>query len=50
MIQTTEDETTAVDDDAPMSLAEFQDSIRRVLGVELPLAEVTRLSRYGFEA
>ena len=50
MIQTTEDETTAVDDDAPMSLAEFQGSIRRVLGAELPLAEVTRLSRYGFEA
>ena len=47
---TTEDETTAVDDDAPMSLAEFQGSIRRVLGAELPLAEVTRLSRYGFEA
>jgi 2-polyprenyl-6-methoxyphenol hydroxylase-like FAD-dependent oxidoreductase len=50
MIQTTEDETTAVDDDAPLSLAEFQGSIRRVLGAELPLGEVTRLSRYGFEA
>jgi 2-polyprenyl-6-methoxyphenol hydroxylase-like FAD-dependent oxidoreductase len=50
MIQTTEDEATAIDDDAPMSLAEFQGSIRRVLGAELPLAEVTRLSRYGFEA
>lgn len=50
MIQTTEDEATAVDDDAPMSLAEFQGSIRRVLGAELPLAEVTRLSRYGFQA
>ena len=50
MIQTTEDEATAVDDDVPMSLAEFQGSIRRVLGAELPLAEVTRLSRYGFHA
>jgi 2-polyprenyl-6-methoxyphenol hydroxylase-like FAD-dependent oxidoreductase len=50
MIQTTENETNAVDDDAPMSLAEFQGSIRRVLGAEIPLAEVTRLSRYGFEA
>jgi 2-polyprenyl-6-methoxyphenol hydroxylase-like FAD-dependent oxidoreductase len=50
MIQTTEDETTAVDDDAPMGLAEFLGSIRRVLGTELPLAEVTRLSRYGFQA
>jgi 2-polyprenyl-6-methoxyphenol hydroxylase-like FAD-dependent oxidoreductase len=50
MIQTIEDETTAVDDDAPMSLAEFQGSIRRVLAAELPLVEVTRLSRYGFQA
>ena len=33
-----------------MTLTEFQDSIRRVLGAELPLAEVTRLSRYGFQA
>jgi hypothetical protein len=50
MIQTTEDENTAVDDDAPMSLTEFTGSIGRVLGVDLPLGEVTRLSRYGFEA
>jgi 2-polyprenyl-6-methoxyphenol hydroxylase-like FAD-dependent oxidoreductase len=50
MIQTTEDENTAVDDDAPMSLAEFADSIRRVLGADLPLGEMTRLSRYGFQA
>ena len=50
MIQTTEDEATAVDDDAPMTLAELQDSIRRVLGAALPLGEVTRLSRYGFQA
>jgi FAD binding domain-containing protein/aromatic ring hydroxylase-like protein len=33
-----------------MTLAEFQDSIRRVLGADLPLGEVTRLSRYGFQA
>ena len=51
MIQTTEDEPADVDDDdAPMTLAEFQDSIRRVLGAELPIAEATRLSRYGFQA
>jgi 2-polyprenyl-6-methoxyphenol hydroxylase-like FAD-dependent oxidoreductase len=50
MIQTTEDEATEPDDDAPMTLTEFQDSIRRVLGAELPLKEVTRLSRYGFAA
>lgn len=51
MIQTTEDESADVDDaDAPMTLAEFRDSIRRVLGVQLPIAEATRLSRYGFQA
>jgi 2-polyprenyl-6-methoxyphenol hydroxylase-like FAD-dependent oxidoreductase len=50
MIQTTEDETTAVDDDAPMTLIELQDSIRRVLGTDLPLGAVMRLSRYGFQA
>jgi 2-polyprenyl-6-methoxyphenol hydroxylase-like FAD-dependent oxidoreductase len=50
MIQTTEDEDTAVDDDVPMTLAELHDSIRRVLGADLPLGDVTRLSRYGFQA
>ena len=33
-----------------MTLTEFQDSIRRVLGAALPLGDVTRLSRYGFQA
>ena len=50
LVQTTEDEPARVDDDAPMTLTEFQDSIRRVLGADLPLGEVTRLSRYGFAA
>jgi 2-polyprenyl-6-methoxyphenol hydroxylase-like FAD-dependent oxidoreductase len=50
LIQTTEDEAAEIDDDAPMTLAEFQASIRRVLGADLPLGEVTRLSRYGFQA
>jgi 2-polyprenyl-6-methoxyphenol hydroxylase-like FAD-dependent oxidoreductase len=50
MIQTTEDEPAEPDDDTPMTLTEFQGSIRRVLGGELPLKEVTRLSRYGFAA
>jgi len=49
-IQTTEYDQTRVDDDAPMTLSEFQDSIRRVLGGDIPLGDVTRLSRYGFEA
>jgi len=50
LIQTTEDEPDEVSDDVPMTLNEFQDSIRRVLGADLPLGEVTRLSRYGFQA
>ncbi len=50
LIQTSEDEACDVDDDAPLTLVEFKDSIRRVLGAELPLGEVTRLSRYGFQA
>ena len=50
LVQTTEDEVADVDDSAPLSLAEFEDSIRRVLGADLPLGEVTRLSRYGFQA
>ncbi len=50
LIQTTVDEPAGVSDDTPMTLEEFQDSIRRVLGGDLPLGEVTRLSRYGFQA
>jgi hypothetical protein len=50
LVQTTEDEPAGADDDVPMTLTEFQESIRRVLGAELPVAEVFRLSRYGFQA
>jgi 2-polyprenyl-6-methoxyphenol hydroxylase-like FAD-dependent oxidoreductase len=51
MIQTTEAEPADVDDDdSPMTVAEFQDSIRRVLGAPLPITAATRLSRYGFQA
>jgi 2-polyprenyl-6-methoxyphenol hydroxylase-like FAD-dependent oxidoreductase len=50
LVQTTEDELSELSDDVPMTLTEFQDSIRRVLGADLPLGEVTRLSRYGFQA
>jgi 2-polyprenyl-6-methoxyphenol hydroxylase-like FAD-dependent oxidoreductase len=50
LIQTTEDEADDISDDAPMTLTEFRDSIRRVLGADLPLGDVTRLSRYGFQA
>ncbi len=50
MIQTTENEPTEVDDDAPMTVTELRDSIRRVLGGDLPLGEPIRLSRYQFQA
>lgn len=46
----TEDETTEYDDDTPMSMAEFQDSLRRVLGADLPVGEAIRLSRFTFKA
>ncbi|MFI0719120.1 FAD-dependent monooxygenase [Streptomyces sp. NPDC021224] len=49
MVSTTEDEDTGYDDNTPMSLTELQDSIRRVLGVSLPLGEPLRLSRYQFQ-
>jgi 2-polyprenyl-6-methoxyphenol hydroxylase-like FAD-dependent oxidoreductase len=50
LIQTTEDELDPAGDDVPMTLTELRDSIRRVLGADLPLGEATRLSRYGFQA
>jgi 2-polyprenyl-6-methoxyphenol hydroxylase-like FAD-dependent oxidoreductase len=50
LVQTTEDESAEADNDAPMTLKELQDSIRRVLGADLPLEEATRLSRYQFAA
>jgi len=50
LIQTTELQAAEVDDDAPMTLAELDGSIRRVLGAALPLGEPSRLSRYQFQA
>ncbi|MFG1819973.1 FAD-dependent monooxygenase [Kribbella sp. NPDC049174] len=50
MVYTSEDETTEYDDDTPMTLAELEGSIRRVLGVDLPLGEPRRLSRFTFHA
>jgi len=50
LIQTTEAGPAGAGDDAPLTLAEFRDSIRRVLGADFPLGEVIRLSRYGFVA
>lgn len=50
LLNTIEDESTEYDDDAPMTLSELQDSIRRVLGVDLPLGAPIRLSRFTFHA
>ncbi|MFE3228843.1 FAD-dependent monooxygenase [Nocardia sp. NPDC059228] len=50
MVQTTEDTVAETDDNEPMTLAELSDSIRRVLGVDLPLGDPIRLSRYQFQA
>src|SRR5438105_10798790 len=47
---TSEEESTGYDDDEPMTVIELRDSIRRVLGVELPLGEPTRLTRFTFHA
>ncbi len=49
-LYTSEDETADYDDDEPMTVAELRDSIRRVLGVDLPLGEPTRLTRFTFHA
>ncbi|GAA3620139.1 FAD-dependent monooxygenase [Nonomuraea rosea] len=49
-LYTIEDESTEYDDDVPMTMPELQDSIHRVLGAWLPVAEATRLSRFTFKA
>jgi 2-polyprenyl-6-methoxyphenol hydroxylase-like FAD-dependent oxidoreductase len=49
-VQTTEDEFAEIEDEAPMTLTELQESIRRVLGFDIPLGEPIRLSRYRFQA
>jgi 2-polyprenyl-6-methoxyphenol hydroxylase-like FAD-dependent oxidoreductase len=50
LVQTTENQPIEPDDDVPMTLTELRDSIRRVLGADLPLGEPIRLSRYRFQA
>jgi 2-polyprenyl-6-methoxyphenol hydroxylase-like FAD-dependent oxidoreductase len=49
-IQTTEDQLTDIDDDAPFSLTELEESIRRVLGADLPIRDPERLTRYRLHA
>ena len=47
---TSEEESVHYDDDQPMTVTELHDSIRRVLGVDLPLGEPLRLTRFTFHA
>ena len=47
---TSEEEATDYDDDEPMTVLELRDSIRRVLGVDLPLGEPRRLTRFTYHA
>src|SRR5436309_2922821 len=49
-LYTSEEESVDYDDDEPMTLTELRDSIRRVLGVDMPLGEPTRLTRFTFHA
>jgi 2-polyprenyl-6-methoxyphenol hydroxylase-like FAD-dependent oxidoreductase len=49
-VYTNEDETRTYDDDEPMTVAEFSESIRRVLGASIPLGEPTRLTRFTYHA
>lgn len=49
-VYTSEQESIEYDDDEPMSVAELRDSIRRVLGVDLPLGEPERLTRFSYHA
>ena len=49
-VYTSEEESADYDDDEPMTLTELRDSIRRVLGVDLPLGEPTRLTRFTYHA
>ncbi|HEY2802712.1 MAG TPA: FAD-dependent monooxygenase [Actinomycetota bacterium] len=49
-LYTSEEESAEYDDDEPMTVTELGDSIRRVLGVDLPLGEPTRLIRFTFHA
>jgi 2-polyprenyl-6-methoxyphenol hydroxylase-like FAD-dependent oxidoreductase len=49
-LYTSEEESADYDDDEPMTLTELRDSIRRVLGVDLPLGEPIRMTRFTFHA
>jgi len=47
---TSEDDPGAPDDDVPLTVEEMQASIRRVLGVDIPMGEPRRLTRFTYHA
>ncbi|MGY0500100.1 FAD-dependent monooxygenase [Nocardia sp. FBN12] len=47
--QTTENDEAEYDNDEPLTMSELGDSVRRVLGAQVPLGPPTRLSRYQFQ-
>jgi 2-polyprenyl-6-methoxyphenol hydroxylase-like FAD-dependent oxidoreductase len=49
-VYTSIEEEGSYDDDEPMTVAEFEDSIRRVLGASIPLGESSRLTRFTYHA
>jgi 2-polyprenyl-6-methoxyphenol hydroxylase-like FAD-dependent oxidoreductase len=49
-IYTSEEEARSYDDESPMDVAEFDESVRRVLGASIPLGEPRRLTRFTFHA
>jgi 2-polyprenyl-6-methoxyphenol hydroxylase-like FAD-dependent oxidoreductase len=49
-VYTAEVEATEHDDDVPMSVAELSASVSRVLGIDLPLGEPLRMTRFGYSA
>jgi 2-polyprenyl-6-methoxyphenol hydroxylase-like FAD-dependent oxidoreductase len=49
-VYTAEVEATEYDDDVPMTVAELSASVSRVLGIDLPLGEPLRMTRFGYSA
>lgn len=49
-VYTAEVEATTYDDDVPMTVSELSASVRRVLGIDLPLGDPLRMTRFGYSA
>lgn len=49
-VYTAEVEAAEYDEDTPMTVAELAASVRRVLGVDLPLGRPLRMTRFGYSA